>query len=91
MESDTQTRIIKWLNTIGAYVIKTISANKNGIPDILCCYEGRFYGFEVKSEKGRATALQKYNIDQIRAAGGVGEVVKTVEEVKCTLKKYMKI
>lgn len=26
-----------------------------GIPDIICCIDGRFVGFEVKNEKGKPT------------------------------------
>ena len=29
-----------------------------GIPDIIACVDGRFYGFEVKTETGKATGLQ---------------------------------
>jgi len=30
-----------------------------GIPDIIACIGGRFFGFEVKTQTGRPTALQQ--------------------------------
>ncbi len=42
-----------------------------GIPDIICCYKGRFAAFEVKVENRKATLLQEITIRKIRKAGGV--------------------
>lgn len=53
-----------------------------GIPDIICCMDGRFFAFEVKNENGKATKLQEATIRKIRAAGGTAAVVRSVEEVK---------
>lgn len=53
-----------------------------GIPDIICCYNGRFIAFEVKTEKGRATELQKATIAKINDSGGVAVIVRSVAEVK---------
>lgn len=53
-----------------------------GIPDIICCMDGRFFAFEVKNEKGTATKLQEATIRKIRAAGGTAAVVRSVEEVE---------
>ena len=41
----------------------------NGIPDIICCYKGHFFGFEVKTAKGKPTKLQEAVIRKINAAG----------------------
>lgn len=56
-----------------------------GIPDIICCYRGRFYGFEVKNEIGKPTKLQGATIRKINAAGGTAVVVRSVEEVRRVL------
>jgi Holliday junction resolvase len=53
-----------------------------GIPDIICCFNGRFVSFEVKIDKGKTTALQEVTIKKILAAGGTAVVVRSVEEVK---------
>ena len=58
---------------------------KAGIPDIICCYRGRFYGFEVKTEAGRPTVLQLAVMRKIRGAGGTALIVRSVEDVKDAL------
>lgn len=58
-----------------------------GIPDIICCYRGRFYGFEVKTEVGRPTKLQEATIRRINEAGGTALIVRSVEEVRRVLEE----
>ena len=57
-----------------------------GIPDIIACIQGRFFGFEVKTETGRTTALQDAAIRKINAAGGTAVVVRSASDVKTVLK-----
>ncbi len=57
----------------------------SGIPDIICCYRGRFLGFEVKTESGKPTKLQEATIRKILAAGGTALVVRSVDEVRTVL------
>ena len=52
-----------------------------GVPDIICCIDGRFFAFEVKNETGVPTALQEATIRRINAAGGVAVIFRSVEEV----------
>ena len=56
-----------------------------GIPDIICCYRGRFYGFEVKTEDGEPTRLQEATIRKIQKAGGTALVVRSVDEVRAVI------
>lgn len=56
-----------------------------GIPDIIACINGRFFGFEVKTAVGKPTKLQEATICKILAAGGTALVVRSVEEVKSVL------
>ncbi len=56
-----------------------------GVPDIIACIDGKFYSFEVKTEKGQPTELQKATIRKIIKAGGVAVVVRSVDEVKAVL------
>ena len=53
-----------------------------GLPDIVCCYKGKFVAFEVKQPKGKVTDLQRRTIEQINSAGGAAMVVRSVDEVK---------
>ena len=57
----------------------------SGIPDIICCYKGRFLGLEVKLPRGKLTALQKRALDKINAAGGIARRVESVDNVKAVI------
>jgi len=52
-----------------------------GILDIIGCWEGKYVELEVKTERGRLTPEQKARIEEIRQAGGIAEVVKSIEDV----------
>lgn len=56
-----------------------------GIPDIIACVDGKFYGFEVKVGTGQPTELQKSTIRKIKNAGGIAIVVRSVDDVKSIL------
>lgn len=83
LEKQIQNKIIKYLSD-KCYVIKTISTNKSGVPDIICCYQGKFIAFEVKTEKTKnnVSDLQKYNIEQIQNNKGLAFVISSLDEVK---------
>lgn len=87
-ESRIQNKIIKYLNRNGAYTIKTISTNRSGTPDVICCLNGRFIGFEVKTDKGITSSLQEHHLELIKKSGGISAVVRSVDEVKQILKKF---
>lgn len=46
-----------------------------GIPDIIVCYKGMFFGIECKAGSNTPTALQTKELAAIRAAGGEAIVV----------------
>lgn len=48
---------------------------KSGVPDIVGCYKGRFFGIECKAGKGKVTALQQKNLDEIYASKGIALVI----------------
>lgn len=85
LEKDIVAAIMKYLRTLpkcfcwkehgGMY-------GTAGIPDIIACVDGRFYGFEVKTATGRPTALQEATIRKILAAGGTAVIVRSVDEVR---------
>jgi hypothetical protein len=53
-----------------------------GLPDIICCIDGRFAAFEVKTESGKLTKLQESTLKKINAANGNAYKVTSVQEVK---------
>lgn len=48
---------------------------RSGVPDIICCFKGRFVGIECKAGKGKTTALQERELRLIRESGGTTFVV----------------
>lgn len=80
-EQKLQTAIIHYLRTKGAYVVKTMTVSKAGVPDILACYQGHFVAIEVKAGS-KLTELQKVNIKQINESGGIAFVAYSIKDVK---------
>jgi len=74
-------KVQDYLVAKGAYVIKTIAANRAGVPDMLACYKGKFIGVEGKVGTNKASPLQEHHIQQIKNAGGVAGVVKSLQDV----------
>jgi pantoate kinase len=61
--------ILKAHNIYYAMPIGTGYGN-SGVPDFLCCVNGKFVAIEAKAGKGQATALQLKNLETINASGG---------------------
>lgn len=88
-ESDLQNKVIKVLKQIfkeDIWFSKISDRYNKGIPDIIGCIDGMFFGLELKRDKGRPSKLQEYNIDKIIKAGGKVCIVRTVEETLRILK-----
>lgn len=43
---------------------------RSGVPDFLCCVNGRFLAIEAKAGKNKASALQEQEIKSINEHGG---------------------
>ena len=90
LEKDITNKILKHLKGLDkCYCFKEHggSYGSTGIPDIICCYKGRFLAFEVKTQKGRTTALQEVNIRKINEADGIAVVVRSLDDVKNVMKE----
>lgn len=68
-EKQYQTFLIKEYEDLGYYVIKLITTNRNGIPDLLCMKPNEIIFIEVKSDKGKLTELQKFRHSELRQKG----------------------
>lgn len=58
-----------------------------GIPDIICCLDGRFIGIEVKRPDGKVSRLQEVTLRKIEEASGIAIVAYSVDDVKATVDK----
>lgn len=87
-EQSIQNKMIKKLESKGAYVVKVISASKKGVPDIIACYKGKFLGIEVKRPETRnnVSPLQQFNLSKIQDAAGISCVAWDPEQIDLLLK-----
>ena len=85
LEKDITNAIMRYLKTVpGCFAWKEHGGmyGTSGLPDIICCLNGKFVGLEVKTPDGKVTKLQEVTLAKIQAAGGMGVVVRSVDEVK---------
>jgi Holliday junction resolvase len=84
-EKKVKTKVVEILKGFGAYYFyaSTGGYGASGVPDIIGCHKGRFFGIECKAGKGKTTALQEKNIAQIKTTGGLAIVVNedNIEDV----------
>lgn len=52
-----------------------------GVPDIVCLYNGRFIGLEVKAVSGKQSALQVEAEQKIKNAGGEYYIVRCMDDL----------
>lgn len=77
-ESDFKKKVEKFLEDEGFWYIKYWGGGgftKSGIPDILACVHGHFFGIELKVRPNKPTKLQWYHLDKIEAAEGIAIVL----------------
>lgn len=82
-EKDIETAIRKYIEfDLHAYVIKIHGSafQEPGIPDLLACINGWFVGIEVKNEVGVVSEVQKIHISNIKKAGGIAIVTRSLED-----------
>jgi hypothetical protein len=90
-EVKVKNKVVAQLKELGAYYFYPVTGGygSSGVPDIVGCYEGLFFGIECKAGKNKPTKLQELNLRQIDTAGGIALVVNedNVADVAATLKE----
>lgn len=77
-ESQFQAKVIKFLKELpNTWYVKIWGGGfmKSGIPDILCCINGKFVALELKREGGIASELQKRNVRLINESNGIALIL----------------
>jgi len=91
LERDKVAAIKKYLLSLGADVFFWKEHGgpygTSGVPDIICCYRGRFIGMECKLPGGRLTELQKRVINKINRAGGIARRVESVDGARAIIQQ----
>jgi|LakMenE18May11ns_1017448.scaffolds.fasta_scaffold9762527_1 Holliday junction resolvase len=94
-EKKVKNKVVEILKSHGVYYFfpATYGMGRSGVPDIICCYHGKFLAIECKAGAGKTTALQERELAAIKAAGGVQLVVneKNVGEVAVLLNVLRKM
>lgn len=69
--------VVKHLKAMGAYYFYPVTGGYggSGVPDIVGCYQGKFFGIECKAGKNTPTPLQEKNLRDIDAQRGIAIVV----------------
>ena len=90
-EAKVKKVVVAQLKALGAYYFYPVTGGygSSGVPDIVGCYKGAFFGIECKAGKNTPTPLQQKNIDAINKADGIAFVVNedNMHEVKELLER----
>ena len=76
-EGKVKKKVVEQLKQLGCYYFfpATGGYGKSGVPDIVGCYRGKFFGIECKAGKNTPTALQEKNLRDIAKSGGIALVI----------------
>lgn len=88
-EAKVKRKVSTILKNLGAYYFYPVTGGygTSGVPDIVGCYRGSFFGIECKAGKNKPTPLQQLALDNISKQGGIAMVIcedntgKVVEEL----------
>ena len=94
-EAKVKNKVKNILKMYNAYFLmpRGTALGRNGIPDIICCINGRFVGIECKAGKNKPTPLQLYELRLIRDNNGIVAVINedNIEVVEVICKHCLKI
>ena len=76
-EKKVKNKVVEILKRYKVYYFYPMTGGygRSGVPDIVGCYKGQFFGIECKAGKNKPTALQLKNIKDIRDNNGIAIVV----------------
>lgn len=76
-EAKVKAKVVAQLKELGAYYFYPVTGGfgSSGVPDIVGCYRGRFFGIECKAKGNKPTELQKMNLNKIEGVGGIALVI----------------
>ena len=89
-EKEIENEIKAYIKACGGLCYKIHGGDlyqESGIPDLLCCWGGLFFGIEVKDPEGEPSALQLAQGIRIKKAKGHFLVAKSLQDVKDYIKK----
>lgn len=81
--ADLLKQICDFLKAHDIWYVRTNSHGygRKGIPDVLCCYQGRFVAIEAKVKPDKPSPWQERELAAIRASKGTALVIYDVAEL----------
>lgn len=82
-ETKFKEKVISRLRSIkGIWFVKVQQVAVRGTPDIIGCYQGKFFAWELKVLGNKPTQLQQFTLDKITQASGIARTVypETLDE-----------
>ncbi len=76
-EAKVKKKVVAVLKGMGAYYFYPVTGGygQSGVPDVIGCYQGAFFGIECKAGKNKPKALQQMNLDKMSKQGGLALVI----------------
>ncbi len=76
-EKKVKNKVVAILKEHKAYYFYPMTGGygRSGVPDIVGCYRGIFFGIECKAKGNKPTALQNKNLSDIMSAGGMAMII----------------
>ena len=76
-EAKVKKVVVDQLRNLGAYYFYPVTGGygRSGVPDIVGCYQGKFFGIECKAGKNTPTPLQQINLNDIEKQKGIALIV----------------
>ena len=76
-EAKVKKVVVNQLRNLGAYYFYPVTGGygRSGVPDMVGCYKGKFFGIECKAGKNTPTPLQQINLDDIEKQNGIALIV----------------
>jgi hypothetical protein len=76
-EAKVKKKVVTQLKLMNAYYFYPVTGGygRSGVPDIVGCLGGNFFGIECKAGSNKPTPLQQKNLDDIAKQGGIALVV----------------
>ena len=83
-ESELEQEVEKFMREKRLWQLARFQAqyNQNGLPDRLYLYKGLLLGLELKTDKGSPTILQLRKLKEINNNGGLGLIIRSIDDVK---------
>ena len=91
-EAKVKRKVVAQLKEMGAYYFYPVTGGygQSGVPDVVGCYKGIFFGIECKAGSNKPTPLQDKNLTDIKKQKGIAVVIteKNVDNIRGIFDDY---